>query len=205
MKYTYLIGWSKLDKWYYGSRYSKSANPKDLWVTYFTSSNYVKNFRKINGEPDIIQVHKIFSCRNKCLLYEDKVIRRMKMVHSNKWLNKGNSGVEFHVPDKHPFLGKKHSEETKEKIRISRLGKKHSKETREKMASLRKGKKPACSMTGKKHSEETKEKMRIKSKGFSEETRIKQKLKWTGSKHSKETVQKMIMNRPKKYLKIKGI
>ena len=37
--YTYLIGWSKLDKWYYGCRYGINCHPDDFWKTYFTSSN----------------------------------------------------------------------------------------------------------------------------------------------------------------------
>lgn len=39
--YTYLIGWSKLNWWYYGAEFAKIkkiANPSNLWTTYFTSS-----------------------------------------------------------------------------------------------------------------------------------------------------------------------
>jgi hypothetical protein len=38
ISYTYLIGWSKLDKWYYGVRYASNCNPDELWVKYKTSS-----------------------------------------------------------------------------------------------------------------------------------------------------------------------
>lgn len=31
MAYTYRIGWSKLNKHYYGVRYSKRSHPSDLW------------------------------------------------------------------------------------------------------------------------------------------------------------------------------
>lgn len=44
--YTYLIGWSKHNIWYYGKRTAKNCHPNDFWVTYFTSSNgklYYKN------------------------------------------------------------------------------------------------------------------------------------------------------------------
>jgi hypothetical protein len=37
LPYTYLIGWSKLNLWYYGSQYGKKAHPSNLWRTYFTS------------------------------------------------------------------------------------------------------------------------------------------------------------------------
>ena len=59
--YTYLIGWSKLNKYYYGVRYAKNCHPSDLWTKYFTSSKYVKQFREENGEPDIIEIRKTFS------------------------------------------------------------------------------------------------------------------------------------------------
>lgn len=85
--YTYLIGWSILDKWYYGVRYSKKANPNDLWKTYFTSSKVVKEFIKEAGNPDIIQIRKIFNCHIKAKNHEDKVLRRLKVNKNDKWLN----------------------------------------------------------------------------------------------------------------------
>lgn len=42
--FTYLIGWSKYDKWYYGVRFAKGCNPDDLWNTYFTSSGILHEF-----------------------------------------------------------------------------------------------------------------------------------------------------------------
>lgn len=48
--YTYLIGWSKLNKWYYGSRTAKNCHPSELWIKYFTSSKFVKEFRRLYGE-----------------------------------------------------------------------------------------------------------------------------------------------------------
>ena len=88
MFYTYLIGWSGLRKYYYGVRYSKTADPKDLWVSYFTSSKAVNNFRKAHGEPDIIQIRKTFSDKDDARLWEHKVLRRMKVVKNDFWLNK---------------------------------------------------------------------------------------------------------------------
>lgn len=88
MAYTYLIGWSKLDKWYYGVRYAKTAHPSDLWTTYFTSSKTVKKFREEHGEPDIITIRKIFSDVKKVQLWEHKVLKRTRAVYKKKWLNK---------------------------------------------------------------------------------------------------------------------
>lgn len=88
--YTYLVGWSKLNKWYYGVRYSKYATPSELWVKYFTSSKYVKIFRKKYGEPDVIQVRRIFDDKYKAILWEQKVLKRLNVEKNNKFLNVKN-------------------------------------------------------------------------------------------------------------------
>ena len=69
------------------------------------------------------------------------------------------------------WLGKKHSEEAKEKMRIANIGKN----------------------LGKKHSEETKEKLRIANIGkkLSEETKEKIRIAKVGTEHSEETKEKM--------------
>ena len=85
--YTYLIGWSQHNKWYYGVRYSKKCNPEDLWKTYFTSSKKVQEFRKQYGDPDIIQVRKIFDNPIKAKSWEDRVLMKLKVESSEKWLN----------------------------------------------------------------------------------------------------------------------
>jgi len=95
--YTYLIGWSKLDKWYYGSEsgITKNANPKNLWTTYYTSSKYVKSFREIYGDPDVITVRKTFQTREAALAWEYTVLRRLKVTKTDKWLNKSIGGIGF--------------------------------------------------------------------------------------------------------------
>lgn len=89
--YTYLIGWSQQNKWYYGVRYAKGCKPSELWRTYFTSSQYVTLFRKRFGEPDIIQIRKTFTCKNKAILWENKVLKRMNVICDEKWLNRTNN------------------------------------------------------------------------------------------------------------------
>lgn len=90
--YTYLIGWQKLDKWYYGVRFAKGCHPKDLWVEYFTQSEYVNEFRKNNGDPDIIQIRKIFDSAEFSRTHESRVLRKLNVVNNNKFLNKTASG-----------------------------------------------------------------------------------------------------------------
>jgi len=85
--YTYLIGWTNHNKWYYGVRYAKNCNPADLWTKYFTSSKKVKAFRKMYGEPNIIQIRKTFKDSKSAKLWEDKVLRRMEVHIKDEWLN----------------------------------------------------------------------------------------------------------------------
>lgn len=99
--YTYLIGWSQHDKWYYGVQTKKHANLNDLWVRYFTSSNIVKAFRKIYGEPDIIQVRRLFTDRASAIKWEIKVLERMKVTSSDKWLNQRIVYMDGSTSNKH--------------------------------------------------------------------------------------------------------
>lgn len=85
--YTYLVGWSMLDKWYYGVRYAKDCHPKDLWVTYFTSSNMVKEIRETHGDPDVIQVRRVFENSKAATDWETRALKRMRVSKSERWLN----------------------------------------------------------------------------------------------------------------------
>ena len=147
LPYTYLLGWSNHDTWYYGCEYSltsKVANPQNLWTIYFTSSGYVKRFREEFGEPDIIEIRKTFKDDDSTRLWEAKVLKRMKVINDSRWLNQHDgcaisrlacaSGEwsparrEKFAASKRgkssPALGHKDSAKTLEKKRISHLGKK---------------------------------------------------------------------------------
>lgn len=88
MAYTYLIGWSDLGKMYYGVRYAANAKPSDLWETYFTSSKHVKAFREEHGEPDVIQVRKVFDNSDKARIWESKFLKKVNVLDNDKFLNK---------------------------------------------------------------------------------------------------------------------
>ena len=69
--YTYLIGWEKLDRWYYGVRTAnKCESEDDLWIHYFTSSKYVHEFRKEHGDPDIKEIDECFDDGKDAVEYE---------------------------------------------------------------------------------------------------------------------------------------
>lgn len=90
--YTYLIGWSKLNTYYYGRRTNNKVSPEeDLWIFYFTSSKYVKDFVVKNGDPDIIQIRRKFINLNDCIQWECKVLRRLGIPKNIKFLNKSIS------------------------------------------------------------------------------------------------------------------
>jgi hypothetical protein len=135
--YTYLIGWSSLNKWYYGVEYSlktKIANPSNLWTKYFTSSNIVKNFRNVYGEPDIIQVRKTFSKgtdlekMESAIRWEKKVLSSINLIDS-KWLNGRIGGnicpslMEKVVMERYGVKNVFSSDEIKEKIKNTNIKK----------------------------------------------------------------------------------
>lgn len=89
--FTYIIGWSKHKKFYYGSKYAQGCHPNDLWESYFTSSVYVKEFRKEHGEPDIIRVHRTFTDKNSCISFEFDYLTKIDAKNNPLFLNKSNS------------------------------------------------------------------------------------------------------------------
>ena len=91
MGYTYLIGWRHLDKWYYGVRFAKGCSLDDLWTKYFTSSNRVKKYREMHGEPDVVMIRKVFPDKKSAQDWERRVLVRMKVVKSPRWLNANDS------------------------------------------------------------------------------------------------------------------
>jgi hypothetical protein len=89
--YTYLVGWSDHNLWYYGVRYAKDCNPADLWVSYFTSSTKIKEYRQSLGEPNIKQIRKIFNNSKSAKIWEDRVLARLNVRDNPKWINQSNN------------------------------------------------------------------------------------------------------------------
>jgi hypothetical protein len=112
--YTYLIGWSNHNKWYYGVRYAQNCNPQDLWKTYFTSSKHVKKFREEYGEPDVVQVRKIFNTKKSAILWEEKVLQKLNVRNNDNWLNKNDcSAPPTYSGEEHPNFDNKWTSEQK--------------------------------------------------------------------------------------------
>jgi len=106
--YTYLIRWSKLNISYYGVRYAQYCDPSDLWNPYKTSSIHVAKFIAEHGDPDIIQVRKTFIDVPVAQDWEHRVLKRIKAVNSDKWLNRtDNKSIAPLYGEDHPHYGKK--------------------------------------------------------------------------------------------------
>ena len=86
--YTYLLGWSNLNTYYYGVRYAEKCRPSELLETYFTSSKHVEEFIEQNGLPDIKLIRKTFENKTAARLWENKVLKRMNVVKRDDFLNK---------------------------------------------------------------------------------------------------------------------
>ena len=128
--YTYLIGWSKFDIWYYGVRFSKNCHPSDLFKTYFTSSKHVHTFCLSFGFPDVILVKNTFDNKHKALLHENKILRRLNAHIHPKMLNASN-GYGKYFGD---VSGKKQSKEHITKRTSKRVGTTHPVGTADKIS-----------------------------------------------------------------------
>lgn len=204
--YTYLIGWSNLNLWYYGVRLGNKCMPsQDLWHKYFTSSTLVKKYRIKFGEPDVVQIRKTFESNLKASTWETKVLKRLQVLKNEKWLNRSISGAILPMRGYcHPRFGDVTSQDVKEKIsqkikergghkgiKNPMYGVTHSNESREIMSKNRKGltaneKNP---MFNKKHSCDTKLKMSYKIKEKGGHNSIRNPM--YGKTHTEETRKKL--------------
>lgn len=91
MAFTYLIGWSELDKWYYGVKFRKGQDESCLMTSYFTSSKLVRAFIETHGLPDVVQVRRRFESREAAVNWESGVLRRLDVIHNDRWLNRSNN------------------------------------------------------------------------------------------------------------------
>lgn len=91
LPYTYLIGWSDRNKYYYGVRYASNANPSDLLVSYYTSSDKVHECISEWGLPDIVSIRKTFSDQESAIKWESKVLKRMNCAKDDRFLNMHNN------------------------------------------------------------------------------------------------------------------
>lgn len=141
-------------------------NPReDYWIDYYDSINGGYNIRRAGGKGPTPQETKDRMSNSQkgrpCPEYKKKLI-------SERLLGKYSG-------EKHPMFGKKHSEETKQKIRASRAKQVITKEHRENMSKA---------LMGKKVDQETKKRLSEADRGkvMSQDTRRKMSLAKIGRK-----------------------
>jgi hypothetical protein len=176
--FTYLVKHIPTNKYYYGVKFKKGCNPNDLWTKYFTSSKKVKGLiRKYGKKSFLFEIRKTFKTQKQAREWEHKVLRRLKVIYRNDFLNQSDS---LHIDpkiisrskmgNKNHMYGKKMSEKHKQKIKnalIQRykklphhsIGRKHTPAFLRFLSKLNSGKKNP--MYGKKLSKEARKKMSI--------------------------------------------
>ena len=80
--YTYLVTHIPSGKFYYGVEYANSknkiANPKNIWSTYFTSSNTIQVLRNVFGDEVFdIKIRRTFETKEAAIAWEHKIIRKI--------------------------------------------------------------------------------------------------------------------------------
>lgn len=86
--FTYLIKCVPTNEYYYGVRYAIGCQPSDLWTTYFTSSKKIAQRIALFGASAFqYEVRRTFDCPHKARLWEDKVLRKMKVIFDQRWIN----------------------------------------------------------------------------------------------------------------------
>lgn len=110
--YTYLVGWTHLDRWYYGVKFGLKSHPDDFWINYFTSSKLVKQMVLDHGNPDVIEIRKTFDSPLAATKWEATVLQRLNVINDDRWINRSDRY-------NHRAIYKP-SEKTKEKIRAKR-------------------------------------------------------------------------------------
>jgi len=124
--YTYCIKFLKTNQVYYGSRCAKNCHPSEFWVTYFTSSKIVKKLINEFGKDSFIfEIRKTFADNPKdSQKWERKVLKRINAGCRQDFLNKSNGVAPILSGWKNPFFNKKHTEETKKKMKDNQPNKK---------------------------------------------------------------------------------
>lgn len=87
--YTYRVKFIPTGEYYYGVRYSKTCDPSDLWMTYFTSCKKVhKLIEEFGKDSFTTEIRKIFETKEAAIAWEERVTR--KVIYWNNYLNAGS-------------------------------------------------------------------------------------------------------------------
>jgi hypothetical protein len=118
--YTYLVVFTHPDTrarmYYYGSKYGADADPELLWKKYFTSSDRVHELRDWYGDHCFsYEVRRKFDDVEACKRWEERVLKRMRVVEREEWLNQNDRfGPPLLVGEKNGFYGRQHTQEIRD-------------------------------------------------------------------------------------------
>jgi len=117
--YTYLITFLPTGQVYYGSRCAKNCNPSEFWVKYFTSSKLIKEMIQKHGKDSFsYEIRKTFiEDPKKAQDWERRVLKRINAGKKQQFLNRSDGVAPCLSGWKNPFFGKKHTEETRKKMK----------------------------------------------------------------------------------------
>jgi hypothetical protein len=121
--YTYLVKHKPTGLVYYGFRSANAVDPEqDLWNKYYTSSPGVKQLIEQDGiEAFDVQIRKTFNTQEQAVAWETKVLRRMRVLESDRWINQNIAGYVIPTAESNAKIsayhkGKPKTEEHKRKI-----------------------------------------------------------------------------------------
>lgn len=183
--YTYLIKCLVDNTFYYGVRYKTGCHPKEFLIGYNTSSKEVKDkLKKYGKESFVFEIRKTFKDKNSARLWENKVLKRLDVIHRNDFMNKTNN---VSIAPMYGLNNPMTRPDVIDKFKMSRAKnptrKPSPKEVYDRLSKLYKGKKRSkeiCekisnSLKGYKHSQEFKEKCRKRALGVKQTEASKSK------------------------------
>lgn len=87
--YTYLLKHIPTGKFYYGCRFAEGCHPSDFWVSYKTSSKYVKMLvDEYGSDTFVFEIRKTFDKVIDARMWETKVLKRLDVTHRDDFLNR---------------------------------------------------------------------------------------------------------------------
>jgi hypothetical protein len=183
--YTYLLKCLVDNTYYYGVKYEKGCHPDDFFIKYETSSKEVKEkIKKYGKNAFSFEIRKTFDDSEKARLWENKVLRRLKVIERNDFMNKTNNISIKPMYGSNNAMTRSDVIESFKKSRAKNPTRKASpKEVYDKLSKLFKGKKrpkEVCekiskALKGYKHSDEFKEKCKKRAIGVKQSDESKSK------------------------------
>jgi hypothetical protein len=93
LPYVYIVGFSKLRKYYLGVRVRKGCHPSEFGKVYRSSSKKVKELWEEYGEPDLQIILRAFESASDAIEHEVKCLRYLDVLNNDNWLNENIAGA----------------------------------------------------------------------------------------------------------------